>query len=80
MYQARIVRGPHPDARATEGRPGTLRLMRARRTCHIIPSDHIIGGDRTIDGDDPTTTDRAERVALEDAVAARYDERMAGTR
>jgi len=55
--------------------------MRARRTCHIIPSDHIIGGDRTIDGDDPTTTDSVlERVALEDAVAARYDERMAGTR
>jgi len=42
----------------------------------MIPCDHNIGGDRTIDGDDPTATDRAERDALEDAVAARYDELM----
>ncbi len=51
--------------------------MQALRLCHIIAPDHIIGDERTIDNNDLPSTTPAERVALEDTVATRYDELMA---
>jgi len=42
----------------------------------IILSDHSIGGERIIDHMDTGPSDPRERAALEDAVAARYDELM----